>query len=444
MPEIATESPGSGGAAAAQLEGGAYEIIRARLNAQSDELRSRLGKLNAERQAVFGAVVPELLATERVSTAHACVPRDMIAIGGNRFLFGYNVHFGLKSTTEPADVFAGYQYDPETHTFTEIGLDLLNSGSFADDFAYLYKYYRGTTFVKFRRIGPHLFMAFRVGKAVEDVKCFKWRMADGVLEYLGNRFDHEYGFPPQQEFDWVRVNRSMYREGLHPHISIEDRVFVETVGGDLTIKVEDNTAIGEGIYAEPVEHRDQTLDDASIHYAIVGNLILLKILPYQEKEHRYLVFNEKVRSVTRIDSIAASCVLLPEDHGIIFADGYHLQTGETKRFDSGLKNMVFDRRIASPNGEDYLYVFYNRLSGVYVLMSYNLIGQSVDTPIVCHGYSVFQSGQLIYFRADDEPAKHHALQVWRTPFMEGEFHSPGQPDNHLSKIGNAEIVRCMA
>ena len=446
MPEepTAPEENSASNSAPDQLEGGAYEIIRNRLSTHGAELRNRLGKLNAERQQVFGAVEPSLIATDRISTEHNCTPRDIIAIGGNRFLFGFNVQFGLKSTTELADVFSAYQYDPETHAFSEIGLEMLNQGSFAEDFAYLYKYYRETTFVKFRLIGPHLYMAFRVGKTVEDVKCFKWLIRDGELEYIGNRFDHEYGFPPQQEFEWQRAHRGMYREGMHPHVSIDDRLFVETVGGDLTIKIEDNTESGEGIYEEDVTNADQTLDDAEIFYACVGSLILLKILPYQEKLYRYLVYNEKVKTVTRIDSIANSCVLLPEDHGIIFSDGYHLQTGETKRFDSGLTDMLFDRRIASPNGEDSLYVFYNRLTGTYVLMSYNLISQTVDTPIVCHGYTVFPDGEMVYFRADGEPQKHHALQVWRTPFMEGEFRASEQTDNYLYKIGNAEVVRCMA
>ena len=441
MPPDPSSSPAS---APDRLEGGAYEIIRSRLAGHGVELRARLAKLNAERQAVFGAVDSALLATERVNTTHACVPRDMVAVGGNRFLFGYNVQFGLKSTTALEDVFAVYHYDPASHAFADMGLELISDLKFAEDFAYLYKYYRETSFLKLHRIGVHLYMVFRVGKSVEDVKCFKWLMRDDTLEYYGNRFDHEFRFPPQQEFEWKRAHRDMHREGLHPHISIEDRLFVETVGGDLTIKIEDNTASGEGIYAEDVSHRDQTLDDAGIHYAIVGSLILLKILPYQEKHYRYLVYNEKVRSVSRIDSIATSCVLLPGDHGIIFADGYHLQTGETKRFDSGLNDMLFERRLASPNGEDFLYVFYNRLTGLNVLMSYNLISQTVETPILCHGYSVFPDGELVYFRADEEPQKHHTLQVWRTPFMEGRFRAAEQTDSYLYKIGNADLVRCMA
>ena len=41
----------------------------------------------------------------------------------------------------------------------------------------------------------------------------------------------------------------------------------------------------------------------------------------------------------------------------------------------GMQDLLFERRIASPNGEDFLYVFYNRESGTYVLLSYNVIEQ---------------------------------------------------------------------
>ena len=101
-----------------KLEGGAYEVIRARLEKGGGELQSRLTDLNAQRQEVFGAVETELVSTERVSTEHNCVPRDIIAVGHNRFIFGYNIQFGLKATTAIEDVFSAYDYDPESHTFS--------------------------------------------------------------------------------------------------------------------------------------------------------------------------------------------------------------------------------------------------------------------------------------------------------------------------------------
>ncbi|CAN5252532.1 DNA repair ATPase [soil metagenome] len=427
------------------LTGGAYEVIRKRLDGHAADLRARIAALNAERQDVFGAIETKLVATERVTTEHSCTPRDMVSIGGGRFIFGYNVQLGLKTTTEPSDVFSVYQYERDTNTFIPADLDVDGRDRFLDDFEYLYKYYRETLFVKFMVIGPHLYIGFRAGKAVEDVKAYKFRMpGDGRLEYLGNRFDHEYLFPPQHEFDWQRAHRDMHRAGLHPHISIEDRVFVETVGGDLTVKVEDNTESGEGIYSEPVTDADQTLDDAETLYALVGSLIIIKIRPYQEERFRYLVFNEKTKTVTRVDTIADSCVLLPDEQGIVFSNGYLLQTGETKVFESGLTDMRFERRIAASNGEDTLYVFYNRASGTYLLMAYNVIAQSVGTPVVCHGYSLFPDGEMLYFRSEDQPQKHHAIQVWQTPFTAADAVGAQKTDNYLYKIGNAEIVRCMA
>ena len=430
-----------------QLEGGTYEVIRGRMEKHGSVLRERIEQLNAARKDIFGAVDPALIATERVSTEHNCVPRDMVSIGENRFLFGYNIQFGLKKTTDLSDVFDIYDYDPESHLFSRADLTEVFGSDFAEDFQYIYKYYKEASFVKFMVIGPNLYMGMRIGKGIDDIKTFKWVIqGNGQLEYLGNRFDHEYKFPEQQEFKWVRAHRDMQRPGEHPHVSIEDKIFVETVGGDLTIKIEDNTSSGQGIYEEDVTDLDQTLDDAEIFYSVVGPLILLKILPYREEFYRYLVYNEKTQTVQRIDAIGHSCVLLPDEHGIIFANGYLQLTGEVKTFDHGIDDMRFEKRIASANGEDTLFVFYNRSSGDYVLLSYNLIERTVDTPIICSGYSLFPDGKLLYFRSEDTAQKHHVIQVWQTPYLDDTFASAATEENSslLFKIGNPDIVRCMA
>ena len=429
-----------------QLEAGAYEVIRQRLNKHGSELQRRLDLLNTDRKAEFGGIETALLATTRLTTENNCVPRDLAAIGPHRFLFGYNVHLGLRSSMRVEDVFAVYDFHPDDHSFHPNKEGLLGDPQFAEDFAYLYNYYKHASFLKFHRIGPHLYLGFQVGQRATEVKAFKWLVDDdkGTLKYLGNRSDHEFIFPTPQEFEWKRATRDMYIHGAHPHISIEDRVFVETLGGDLTVKVENNTDTGRGIYSDPVENKDQTLDDAEVHYAIVGNLILLKVLPYQEKTWRHLVFNERTRQAHRIDSIAESCVLLPDDHGILFPHGYVLQTGEVRRFDTGLPPMRFEKRIPAANGEDTLFVFSHLESGSYLLLSYNLITQSVATPQPCHGFSLFPSGELVLFSADEEPRKHHVIQVWRTPFVSANVSEAKAAQTFLSKIGNAEIVRAMA
>ncbi len=424
-----------------KLEGGTYEIIRNRLCSQGAELRARLEKLNAARKAVFGSIDTELLGTERLTTQHNCTPRGMVAID-HRFIFGYNVVFGLKTETSLEDVFSVYQFTGGR--FQPEDLNLISDERFLRDFKEVYRYYKGAMFAKFFSAGPHLYMNFRVGKKAEDIKAFKWLVRDDRLEYVDNRSDHEVRFPPQHDFEWIRTVREQHRFGVHPHVSIDDRVFVETVGGDLTVKVENNTESGEGIYCEPVDNADQTLDDAEIYYAIVGSIILLKIRPYQEKAFRYLVFNEKLQKCMRLDSIRDTCVLLPDDHGLIFPNGYYLQTGQCKIFENELADMLFSRRIASPNGEDFLYVFFNRQQGIYVLLQYNLIEQKVETPLLCNGYTLFDGGELICFRSGDEPQKHHVVQIWRTPYVSDDFRPDTSTDSFLYKVGNKDIVRGMA
>ncbi|MGC1481819.1 MAG: DNA repair ATPase [Chthoniobacterales bacterium] len=424
------------------LESGTYEILRQRLTEHGRELRSRLGELNAARHEVFGSIETALVATDRVTTENNCLPRDLVAIGASRFLFGYNVHLGLRTETKLEDVFSAYEWSDRS--FTEVPLDFLKIPEFLTDFRSLFKYYRETVFTKFGFIGPHLFMVFRVGKRVEDIKTFKWALDHGKFTYLGNRSDHEFTYPPQHEFTWTRTHRDAHRSGSHPHISVDDRLFVECIGGDLTIKIEDNTDSGEGIHREPVEQGDQTLDDAEIFYAILGNLILLRVRPYQEKAFRYFVFNDKLDQVHRIDAIEESCVLLPDDHGIIFSRGYYLRNGELRLFDGNDTDMLFERRIQSPNREDFLYIFYNRARGDYILMAYNVITQRVETPIHCNGFSTFENGELALFRTDPEPQKHHAVQIWQTPFTGTGFETATQTDSYLYKIGNAPLVRTMA
>ncbi len=422
------------------LEGGTYEILRNRLLKSGGELRTRLDKLNHERKEVFGSIETQLLATERVTTDNNCTPWDMLPIG-DKFLFGYNVHIGLKTETDLSDVFSIYEY--KDHNFHRLDLSLISDKHFEADFHKLYKYYKKTRFIKFALMGPFLHMVFRVGKEVSDIKTFKWEIKGQQLNYVDNRSDHEFRYPSQHEFEWKRTTRDDYRNGTFPHISIEDKVFVETIKGTLTIKVEDNTDIGKGIFEEAVDEADQTLDDAEVHYAVLGNIIILRIRPYKEN-YRYIVYNSKIQEALRIDEIRDSCILLPDDHGIIFTNGYYLQTGEFKKFDNDLKSMVFEKRVASPNGEDYLYIFYNRLSGTYLLLHYNLIEQKAENPTICHGYSIFENGEMCLFKADDEPKKHHAVQIWQTPYTGPDFLIDGKHDSYLDKVGNKDIVRAMA
>ncbi len=428
------------------LEQGTYEIIQARLREQTENLRQRLDNLNSARKEVFGSIETTLLGNSRLTTEYNCKPRDMVSIG-SRFLFGFNIHMGLKSVTRPEDVFSIYRYSEQE--LLPDSLDVINDPRFQENFQDLYKYYKDTAFKRFSRQGPFLFMVFRVGKVVSDIKVFKWLVEGENLRYVDNRSESEYRYPSQHEFEWTRTHRDRHRSGRHPHVSIEDKVFVETVGGNLTVKIEDNTDDGEGVFSEPVVNADQTLDDAEIFYASLGNLILMKIRPYLEEKYRYFVFSQKTRTCLRMDGIEKACVLLPDDHGIIFSNGYFLQNGEAKVFENPAADMLFDRRVASPNGEDTLFAFHDRQTGAYNLLSYNLIEQTVEIPITCHGFTLFENGVMLVFRDSGESQKHHMVQFWRTPFT-GSSHiltseeTTSEAHRFLLKLGNKDVVRAMA
>ena len=433
--------------AAATLGGATYEVIRQRLGTHAEVLRERVGKLDARRGEVFGTVEFKLLQADRITTGHNCIPQDMVQLGSGQFLFGFNVQFGLKKDIELADVFGVYVRDEAAGIWREAALDVLQDKNFATDFKRLYQVYSRASFHKFSLVEGHLYMVFRTGTGGSDIAVFKWLYNDGRLRYVDGRSEAEFrkvGFPLPHSFRWRTPDRQSFRYGDHPHVSIADRVFVETIEGDLTIKVEDNTATGEGIYSEPVEDKFQKVDDAEIAYAELGHLILLKVRPYKEANARYFIFNEKTQTADRVDSIGQSCTLLPEEHGLIFPDGYYLGTGELKLFETHETPMTLERVIHSANGEDSLYVFFKQETGHYALLPYRLIAQKVEERITCNGFSLFPNGHLVVFRAEAEPQRHHSIQLRQTPFYQAGFEPPGKRDAFLYQVGNKEVVRCLA
>ena len=162
-----------------QLAAGTYEVLRNRLRDAADDLRQRIGTLNQSRADVFGNIETKLIATERVTTEHNCIPRDIVSIG-DHFLFGYNVQFGLKTEIGLRDVFSAYRFsDNQFHTES---LDLVGDDRFHNDFGELYRFYKDTRFLRFFRAGPMLHMVFQVGKTERDIKTFKWRGSPTAIE----------------------------------------------------------------------------------------------------------------------------------------------------------------------------------------------------------------------------------------------------------------------
>ncbi|HYQ03357.1 MAG TPA: DNA repair ATPase [Polyangiaceae bacterium] len=450
---VAEETPAS----ETKLEGGSYEVIRRRLLDRAAELGKRCEALNAARSKLFGGRELALLATDRVRTENNCVPRDVVSVAGH-LLFGFQVFIGLKSETKPSDALSTYRFQRTGDAFDlssasfDGPLSFLANPDFAREFSDVFRYYKDARLLQLRRTDTRLLIVTQIGATERDVKVFRFAIdAQSRVSYMDARGEEDAVPPRPHAFAWTPTTREDQVSGKHPHVNILNEVFVETVGGDLTVKIENNTQDGLGIYREPVDDPNQTLDDAEIAYAKLGSLILLKIRPFREEKTRYLVYNSRTEHVLREDSIGQSCLELPENHGIIFPAGYYLESGEYKVFTpSGIAQRVervadlrIERVLPSPNGEDVLFVFYREDEGEYELMPYNLIKKEVQTPIRCHGYSLFPDGTMLIFRATpgQEPTRVHPVQVWQTPFTTLEFAASAPTDgSYLAKVGNADLV----
>ncbi|KAF7781514.1 hypothetical protein PRUB_b0762 [Pseudoalteromonas rubra] len=432
------------------LEQGSYQLIKRRLSNFGSELRTQVDTLNDQRVDAFGSTELKVQGRARVRTEHNCIPRDIVLIG-DKLIFAYNVFMGLKQSTHVSDVFSvqklvlqddHYEVEPypsETKFLTD--------ARFLRDFEELYTYYKETRLQHLFVQGGKLFALFQIGDRLSDVRVFRWQIAaDNTLDYIDNRGERDISEHSGFDFEWTRTDRAQHEEGRHPHINVLDKVFVETVGGDLTIKIENNTETGEGIYSEPVEDSNQSLADCELDYAQVGELILLRVQPYREKQWRYFVYNCRTQQVLRQDAIGQACVQLPEDHGIIFPGGYYLQSGQTRYFEEKIDDLEFHRQLKSPNGEDVLYVFYEPAEGRYALFAYNIIEKNLQNPIYCHGYGIYEDGLTLTFKAEQEEAERvHPIQIWQSPFCSAEFAANAPtPTSVFGRIGNPDLVRAIS
>ncbi|MFD4747024.1 DNA repair ATPase [Streptomyces rubiginosohelvolus] len=429
------------------VDAGAYEVLRRRLSAQAGELVRRAEALNARRTEEFGSTGLRLLATEQVRTEHASVPRDLVAVGG-KLLFGFERGPGARGEAGVDDVLlvrdAGPEDDAQAAQPT-----LLDDDGFRREFSSLHRYFRDARLLRLRRAGGKLLAVFRTGENTEDIRVLRWALGpDGSPgAFLDAQGERDHVFPASHDFEWTVAGRDAHVPGRHPHIAIgkSGGLFVDTLGGTLTVKVTDDTESPDGIYEEPVDEPLQSLADADVEYAEVGPLTLLRVRPYKETDWRHLVFNSLLSSVQRLDSIGPSCHRLPEDQGIIFPGGYYLTTGTAKTFDTAeeLTEPVFEGAVRSPNGEDVLYVFRSRDGLRSLLLPYNLIRQEVATPLTGRGHALLDDGTLILLRDNpDGPARVHPLQRWQTPYV-SDTYAAARPvgTGPLARTGNADLVR---
>ncbi|WP_329157339.1 DNA repair ATPase [Streptomyces anulatus] len=461
------------------VDAGAYEVLRRRLSAQAGELVRRAEALNVRRTEEFGSTGLRLLASEQVRTERASVPRDLVAVGG-QLLFGFERGPGARGEAGVEDVLlvrdsgtglpddapgtgagtgqpggttaTGLPGDsPRTGTATapSQASTLLAGEDFRREFSSLHRYFRDARLLRLRRVDGRLLAVFRTGENAEDIRVLRWALGpDGSPgAFLDARGERDHVFPPSHDFDWTVAGRDAHVPGRHPHIAVGKGggLYVDTLGGTLTVKVTDDTESPDGIYEEPVDEPLQSLADADVAYAEVGPLVLLRVRPYKEDAWRYLVFNSLLSTVRRLDGIGPACHRLPEDQGIIFPGGYYLTTGTAKTFDTAeeLTEPVFEGAVRSPNGEDVLYVFRSRDGLRSLLLPYNLIRQEVATPLTGCGHALLDDGTLVLLRDNpDGPARVHPVQRWQTPYV-SDTYAAARPagTGPLARTGNADLVR---
>nr|WSY52986.1 DNA repair ATPase [Streptomyces sp. NBC_00886] len=427
------------------LDTGTYEVLRDRLAAQAAELARRAEALNARRTEEFGSTRLELTGTEHLNTEHPAAPRDIVAVG-DTLLFGHQVSLGVTRETTVADVLA----PRDRHDLRRLPEDavpgLLDDPDFVREFGALHRYYRQARLLRLRRVDGKLLAVFRTGEKADDIRVLRWALTeDGrAATFLDAHGERDQVLPPPYDFDWTETTREDQVPGRHPHVRIQDGLYVDTVGGTLTVKVEDDTEAGEGIYSEPVDEPLQSPADAEIAYARVGVLVLLRVRPYKEEAHRYLVFDTLTKGVVRLDGIGLSCHRLPEEQGIVFPGGYCLATGAYKTFETDTVGLELERVVRSPNGEDVLFAYRARVPGRSLLLPYNMIRKEVANPLSCTGWALFDDGTLMVLRAagEGEAARVHPLQIWRTPYVSDTYAAAQLVGSGpLFRVGNADLVR---
>lgn len=425
------------------LDTGTYEVLRDRLTAQAAELARGAELLNTRRIEEFGATRLDLTGTGRLRTEHPSVPRDVVAVG-DRLLFGY--HAG-RPEPRVGDVLALYDRDLERLPRNAVP-GLLDDPAFVREFAALHRYYRQARLLRLRRTGDRLLAVFQTGDKTDDIRVLRWTLTgDGRATFLDARGDRDHVLPSSDDLTWTVATREDHVLGGHPRVSVRGEVFVSTVGGTLTVATGQDDERYEELYGEPVAEPLQSLADADVAHARVGALILLRIRPYKEEDHRHLVFDTLTRTVVRLDGIGQACRRLPEDQGIVFPGGYCLTGGIHKTYALDAAGMEFEREVRSPYGEDVLYAFHARAEGRGLLLSYNTIRKEAATPLSCRGWALLDDGALMVLRAEgDEPAHVHPLQQWTSPYVSDTYAASvvSAGSGPLGRVGNADLVRGIA
>lgn len=421
-----------------QQELNSLDLIKKRMSRNNEELLKSLNHLNAERNNSFKREDLKLLATIPVRSEKLSSPKDIFNYTDG-LLVGYSIQ--KSKETLLSDVFSLYKIGEEESTLLDINQSILNNPKFKDEFSRMYRYYDAVQFNQFISEEDSITAVFKYGTNDNDLKGFKWdKDRNGTFQYAGEvSLNNLLSIIQKETNKWSEVK---VKGNISKKIKLNDDVFIRFNNEKSSIEFISKDKV---LFSEALKEKLQTFEDMEFHLSGFDTLVLVKFKPYNENS-RYYIFDSVNVTINRCDSLKNNIIQLPQNNGIIFGNGYYLSKGEFKLFEEGTE-LNYLKTLKSPNGEDYLIVYYDQNHNSYSLFQFNLVEQSVSAPIKTRGYAITEDGKILLIKSGTYDTRDHAVQKWDSPYSSEIFYQKLQSQKEktrLNKVGNNELVKAIS
>lgn len=436
----------------AQQEQNSLDVIKRRIKEKTNSLKDSIQLLNDERNAEYKSSELALLKTLNIKTELTSNIVDMVKVN-DCIIFGYKIPKNSSQILLVDNILSSFKLNSiENASLEEIGLKQspIYSSKFEADVNNLLKFYTNAEILQFVKTDSNLFISFKIGQKESDLKVFYWDVVGNDLVYKGEYSGTSlFSNISKLEFSWKQLGRERFISGDCPLVNINDSIFVGNTNGFIRIKNKSTTDNIEKdtILKKELKDSRQSLENASFSYHQVESLFLIKVQPYKENAY-YFIVDTITDTAIEADGLGYAGVMLPENAGIIYSNGYYLKDGGFKKYEHLDKEAYHYETVKSPNGEDYMYVFYSLKNNTYYLYNYSIVSKEIDAPIIANGYVSIDNGSLLISKTDEKNTygKVHDIQIWKTSFYSDEYYSSlvnKIVENRISKIGNSELVKAI-
>jgi hypothetical protein len=421
-----------------------YDLLVGRLRETGAALRSTAGALNDQRAGVFSTRPMTLAEAERFRTETPSTSTDLVVTGDLALLAHDPVVSGKRAV---ADLFTLYRLERVAEADWDVlpvepgspGWYLADP-SFGRDFEELITYYADARVDALRIVEDTLLMVFRIGEEPGDVRVLRWRLADGTAHYL-DAYGELPSVPPD-DVEWAAVGREAITAGRDPVLDLHGLVTVDLDGGEMVARVPDPVAGPRVVLREPIDEPGQDLAELRVRTARVGDLLVIRLMPYRERHERFYVYNRLTGTLARDDGLAGGVRTLPGGQGVVFPGGYHLGNGEAHTYrDVAAGTWAFHHLVVAPNGEDVLYAYNDPAGRRYLLCGYNQVTKAMTNPVPAAGYGRYADGTMLVLREAHEGSRIHSVGIYTSPYCDPEQYEPPVPSgSFFGRVGNPELV----